>query len=140
MYYTIEIYNELRRLVNQFVIFVDVKLVDDIIVKQENPCCEQMDLIKDNGMNVCKSCGVVNDYYLQDPCIDYNEDIYKIRIKSVYMRKYHFVNTVVDIAQDNNIQISNHDRGKILRIFASINQVLSQVNGGRRGMISINLF
>ena len=56
------------------------------------------------------------------------------------MRKYHFVNTVVDIAQDNNIQISNYDRGKILRIFASINQVLSQVNSGRKGMISINLF
>ena len=96
-----------------------------------------MDLIKDNGMNVCKSCVVVNDYYLQDRCIDYNEDIYKKRIKSVYMRKYHFVNTVVDIAQDNNIQINNHDRDKILRIFASINQVLSQVNGDRKGMISI---
>ena len=53
------------------------------------------------------------------------------------MRKYHFVNTVVDIAQGNNIQISNHDRDKILRIFASINQVLSQVNGDRKGMISI---
>ena len=80
-------------------------------------------------INICKSCGVVNGYYLQDPCIDYNEDMYKIRIKSVYMRKYLFVNTVVDIAQDNNIQISNHDRDKILKIFASINQVLSQVNG-----------
>ena len=63
--------------------------------------------------------------------------MHKIRRKSVYIRKYHILNVVDDIVQKNHIQISYHDRDKILRIFASINQVLSQVNGDRKHMISI---
>ena len=62
--------------------------------------------------------------------------MYKIRKKNVCIRKYHILNTVNDIAQDNKIQISNHDRDKIMRIFTLINQVLPQVNGYRKRMIS----
>ena len=132
-----EIHDALKEMDQLVCDFCDVKLVDDIIVKQEDPCCEKMDLIQDNGMNVCKSCGVVNGYDLQPPYVDFYENMYKKRKKSVYIRKYHIINTIYDIAQDNNIQISNHDRDKILRIFASVNQVLSQVNGDRKRMISI---
>ena len=55
----------------------------------------------------------------------------------MYIRKYHILNMVGDIVQKNHIQISYHDRDKILRIFALINQVLSQVNGDRKRMISV---
>ena len=54
----------------------------------------------------------------------------------MYIRKYHIVSTVNDIAQDNNIQISNLDRDEILKIFTSINHVLPQVNGDRKCMVS----
>ena len=40
--------------------FCDVKLVDNIIVKQEDPCYKnKMALVKGNGVNCYKSCGVV---------------------------------------------------------------------------------
>ena len=77
-----EIHNTLKEMGQSVCNFCDVKLVDDIIVKQEDLCCEKMDLIKDDGMNVCQNCGVVNGYDLQAPYIDYNEDMYKIRKKA----------------------------------------------------------
>ena len=55
----------------------------------------------------------------------------------MYIRKYHIVNTVVDLAQDNNIQTGNHDREKILRLFSLINQALPQVNNNRKLMIGV---
>ena len=79
-----------------------------------------MDLIIDVGRNICKECGVVNGYDAVPEYIDFYENKYKMRRNSVYIRKYHIVNTINDIAQDNNIQISNHDRNKILRIFQKL--------------------
>ena len=132
-----EIHDALKEMDQSVCDFCDIKLVDNIIVKQEDLCCKNMDLIKDNGMNVCKNCGVVDCYDLQGPYIDNNENMYKIRRKSVYIRKYHVLNMVDDTVQNNHIQISYHDRDKIPRIFASINQVLSQVNGARKRMTRI---
>ena len=131
------IHDELKAMGNSICDFCDVKLVDDIL-KQEDPCCEKIDLIKDDGMNVCKNCGVVNGYDLQAPYIDFHDNKYKMRRKSVYIRKYHILNVINDITQKNNIQIGNNNREKILRIFALINKVLPQVNGdSRKRMISI---
>ena len=107
-------------------------------MKQGDPCCEKIDLIKDDGMNVCQNCGVVNGYDLQAPYIDFRDNKYKMRRKSVYIRKYHILNVINDITQKNNIQIGNNNREKILRIFALINKVLPQVNGdSRKRMINI---
>lgn len=55
----------------------------------------------------------------------------------MYIRKYHILNVIDDIAKRNKIQISYNNREKILRIFALINKVLPQVNNGRKRMISI---
>ena len=131
------IHDELKAMGNSICDFCDVKLVDDIL-KQEDPCCEKIDLIKDDGMNVCKNCGVVNGYDLQDPYIDFHDNKYKMSRKSVYIRKYHILNVINDIAQKNNIQISNNNnREKIRRIFALIDTELSQVNGNCKRMISV---
>ena len=81
---------------------------------------------------------MVYGYNAAPEYIDFYDNKYKfIRLKSKYIRKYRIINTVDDIAQDNNIQISNHNRHKIPRIFTLINQVLPQVNGDRKRMISI---
>ena len=43
-----------------------------------------------------------------------------------------------DIAQKNNIQIGYYNRDKILRIFRLIDQILPEVNTGRKRMIGVN--
>ena len=93
------IHDELKAMGNSISDFCDVKLVDDIL-KQEDPCYEKIDLIKDDGMNVCKNCGVVNGYDLQALYIDFHDNKYKIRRKSVYIRKYHFVSKVYSKSLD----------------------------------------
>ena len=44
--------------------FCDELLQDYISVEKEEPCCENKELLSDNGMNVCQSCGVVHGYDL----------------------------------------------------------------------------
>ena len=61
-------------------------------------CCESMKLIKDNLL-VCKNCGQVHDYLIADEYIDFYENRYRIKRKSIYYRKYHINNTLNDIAR-----------------------------------------
>ena len=61
-------------------------------------CCDSMRLIKDNFL-VCKNCGQVHDYLSADEYIDFYENRYRIKRKSIYYRKYHIINTLNDIAQ-----------------------------------------
>ena len=69
----------------------------------------------------------------------FNENMCRIRKKSVYYRKYHILNVINDIAHDNNIQVGYYNREKILRIFRLIDQVIPQVNNfRRRRLISVN--
>ena len=89
-------------------------------------------------MNVCRKCGTVNGYDLQPPYIDYNENKFKFKRNKLYIRKYHILNTINNISQKNNGQISIDDRDKILKMFCFMNKLLPQVNGERKKMISIN--
>ena len=61
-------------------------------------CCESMKLIKDNLL-VCKNCGQVHDCLIADEYIDFYENRYRIKRKSIYYRKYHINNTLNDIAR-----------------------------------------
>ena len=94
-------------------------------------CCDSMRLIKD-GFSVCKNCGQVHDYLTADEYIDFYENRYRIKRKSVYHRKYHILNVINDIAQNNNIQVGYYNRETILRIFRLIDQVTPEVNNFRR--------
>ena len=58
-----------------------------------------MKLIKDNLLE-CKNCGQVHDYLTADEYIDFYENRYRIKRKSIYYRKYHIINTLNDIAQE----------------------------------------
>ncbi len=68
--------------------------LQDCSVKNENYCCGNIDLIKDNAKNVCRSCGSVHGYDFAYENIDFYENMYKIRRKSIYHRKYHIENIV----------------------------------------------
>ena len=71
--------------------------------------------------------------------MDFYENRYRIKRKSVYHRKYHILNVINDIAENNNIQVGYYNREKILRIFRLIGQVTPQVNNFRRKrLISVN--
>ena len=88
---------------------------------------------------MCKNCGQVHDYLTADEYVDFYENRYRIKRKSVYHRKYHILNVINDIAENNNIQVGYYNREEILRIFRLIGQVTPQVNNFRRKrLISVN--
>ena len=97
-----------------------------------------MRLIKDKLL-VCKNCGQVHDYLTADEYVDFYENRYRIKRKSVYHRKYHIINVMNDIAQINGIQIGYYNRENILRIFRLIDNVTPEVNNfNRKRLISVN--
>ena len=101
-------------------------------------CCDSMRLIKDNFL-VCKNCGQVHDYLSADEYIDFYENRYRIKRKSIYYRKYRIINTLNDKAQKNNIQLDYYDRKSILRIFLLFDRIdLPDV--GRKRLISVKLY
>ena len=100
-------------------------------------CCDSMRLIKDNFL-VCENCGQVHDYLTADEYIDFYENRYRIKRKSVYHRKYHIINVMDNIAQINNIQIGYYNRENILKIFQLIDNVTHQPGVCRKRLISVN--
>ena len=100
-------------------------------------CCDSMRLIKDNLL-VWENCGQVHDYLTADEYIDFYENRYRIKRKSVYHRKYHIINVMNDIAQTNGIQIGYYNRENILRIFKLIDNDTHQPGVRRRRLISVN--
>ena len=100
-------------------------------------CCSDMKLVKD-GYLVCENCGQVHDYLTVDEYIDFYENRYRIKRKSVYHRKYHIINVMNDIAQTNGIQIGYYNRENILRIFKLIDNVAHQPGVRRKRLISVN--
>ena len=101
-------------------------------------CCDCQDIINDNGMIVCRSCGIVQGYETVREYVDFYENRYRMRRKSVYHRKYHINNTILDIKQKYNIEISCHQKCKIDRVFVEIGRIINEVNIKRKRMISIN--
>ena len=116
--------------------FCDDQMDDD--VKRDDFCCFEQALIKDNGKLVCKICGKVDSYGTIDEYVDFYENRYRIRRKSIYNRKYHIENILNHLKYTNGIEIDCKNRQKIHDIFKQIDKVLSQVNGNRKRMINTN--
>ena len=105
---------------------------------KDNKCCENQDIINDNDMQVCQSCGVVQGYNYVKEYVNFYENIYKFIRKSVYHREYHINNAIMGVKQKYNIKISNCQKHKIDAIYVEIGKVLNEVNGTRKRMISVN--
>ena len=69
--------------------------------------------------------------------MDFYNNMYKIRKKSVYHRNYHIDNVLDNISCENNIQLTHHQRERIYKVFVEIDSVLNEVNDGRKRMISV---
>ena len=108
------------------------------IIEEYYLCCDCREIVINNGYIVCKNCGIVQGYKKAKEFINFYENLYRIRRKSVYHRKYHLNNILMDIGIKYNITFSVEQKNKIMRIFSEIGKILPQTNGERKRMISLN--
>ena len=108
------------------------------IIEEYYLCCDCREIVINNGYIVCKNCGIVQGYKKAKEFINFYENLYRIRRKSIYHRKYHLNNILMEISIKQNIYFSVEQRNKILRIFFEIGEILNQINGERKRMISLN--
>ena len=130
-----QIHDELKNMGESICPFCE-QLTEEVNKVVES-CCSKQDMETVNGMNTCVNCGLVDGYVFVPDYIDFYDNMYKIRLKSVYNRKYHIENVMNSISFENNIKLTNHERNKIYKMFNEINSVLHEVNNGRKRMISI---
>ena len=120
--------------------FCDRLLVEVDEVEAEKvieSCCREQDMENVNGMNVCINCGSVHGYDYVPEHVNFYENMYKIRRKSVYHRKYHIENVLNSICYRNRVQLTHNQRNRIYKVLAEIDSILYKINDGRKRMISI---
>ena len=101
---------------NQNLEYFDEKPQDRLV--KYDLCCDYQDIIKDdNLMFVCRNCGIVQGYESSIEYIDFYENRHKLKRKSFYHREYHINNTILDLEQKYEINISYHQKNKINRVF-----------------------
>ena len=108
------------------------------IIEEYYLCCDCREIVINNGCIVCKNCGIVQGYKKAKEFINFYENLYRIRRKSIYHRKYHLNNILMDIGTKYNITFSVEQKNKIMRIFSEIGEILPQINGERKRMISLS--
>ena len=108
------------------------------IIEEYYLCCDCREIVINNGYIVCKNCGIVQGYKKAKEFINFYENLYRFRRKSIYHRKYHINNILMDIGTEYNLTFSVKQKNKIMRIFSEIGKILPQINGERKRMISLN--
>ena len=98
-------------------------------------CCDKHDILEDAYMKVCQNCGTQSYKYTSN-YIDFYQNMYRIRRKSVYKRFYHIENTLNSICYENKITLTYKQRDKIYKTFEIIGSVIHLVNNNRKRMIS----
>ena len=98
-------------------------------------CCGKNDILEDDYSTVCQNCGTQSYKYTSN-YIDFYQNMYRIRRKSVYKRFYHIENTLNSICYENKITLTYKQRDKIYKTFEIIGSVIPSVNKLRRRMIS----
>ena len=108
------------------------------IIEEYYLCCDCREIVINNGCIVCKNCGIVQGYKKAKEFINFYENLYRIRRKSIYHRKYHLNNILMEMSLKQNITFSVEQKNKIMRIFSEIGKILPQINGERKRMISLS--
>ena len=119
-----EIHDELKILKEPICPFCDNILIESD--KMVEPCCSEPNVGNKNGMNVCLNCRLVHCCEYVIGYIDFYENMYKIRRKSIYQRKYHIENVMNDICFKNSIDLTHDQRDRIYKIFIEIGAVIPQ--------------
>ena len=100
-------------------------------------CCDNPTFESENGKILCQNCSQLTGEDLIAEYIDFYQDMYKIRKKSIYNQKYHIENVIRDLTAAHNIQITRAQINQTLGKFNEIQKVLHQVDVGRKRLISI---
>ena len=98
-------------------------------------CCDKHDILEDAYMKVCQNCGTQSYKYTSN-YIDFYQNMYRIRRKSVNKRFYHIENTLNSICYENKITLTYKQRDKIYKTFEIIGSVIHLVNNNRKRMIN----
>ena len=117
--------------------FCDEKIEDSNKKPKDDECCDNQ-VRNEDGMQVCRSCGVVQGYNYAKEYVDFYENRHRFIRKSVYNRKYHVNNNILKIQEKYGIELSNSQKNKIDSIYVAIGNVINDVNCTRKRMISIN--
>ena len=133
MYCNTDIHIELIEMGENYCPFCCEELME-VDVKQRDECCQQQDLINDNHEIVCRNCGIVQGYQPVREFIDFYKNRHKLRRKSVYHRKYHIINIILNM----NLRISYNDKEEIFRIFDKIEKLTPLIDSKRKRLISVN--
>lgn len=106
-------------------------------VGEDERCCDDQNIINDSGYLVCKKCGQVAGYKIVNEYVDFRENFYRFRRKSVYNRKYHIENVINNLSAASLIFVNCQQRERIHYIFAEINKIISNIDGKRKRIVSI---
>ena len=129
-----EIHHELRIIEESICPFCEKLLIEGD--KVADLCCGDQYIEHVNGTNVCLKCGSVHGYDDISEFIDFYDNIYKIRRKSVYHRKYHIENILNSLLINQRVELTHNQRDRIYKVFHEIGTIIHLVNGNRKRMIS----
>ena len=129
-----QIHDELKNMDESTCPFCDQQIVEGDKVAEL--CCTEPDMANKNGMNVCLNCGSVHGYEYGIEYLDFYENMYKIRRKSIYQRKYHIEAVMNNICFKNRIDLTHDQMDRIYSVFVEISDIIPTVNGRRKRLIS----
>ena len=100
-------------------------------------CCETPQIVDIDGMRVCISCGLVHNAISKSDYIEFYENLFRIRRKSIYIRRYHIENLLNDLLVNQGVELTHNQRTQIYKIFELIGFVTNQINENRKRIISV---
>ena len=130
-----QIHDELKNMEECTCPYCDQLLVE--VNKAAELCCGEQELEIIDGMNTCINCGLVHGNYYTTESFDFYENLYRMRRKSVYHRKYHIQNVLDSISFKHNICSTHKQRKQIHKVFIEMDSVSHKVENGRKRMMSI---
>ena len=129
-----DIHDELISLKQSICPFCNNLLIQgDKIVEK---CCDKENIESVNEINVCLSCGQIRSCNFYNEYIDFHKNLYRIRRKSLYIRKYHIENILNSLVIKQGLVLTYHQRCQIQKVFNAIGTILNDINGERKRLIS----
>ena len=105
----------------------------------DTKCCETKLIINDNSVAVCVFCGQVSHYEMViEGFNNFYENLYRIRRKSKYKRKYHIRNVLIDKLLQNHIYLTVEAENKLIRIFNQVVTIFFRLYPSRKRLLKFN--
>ena len=129
------IHEELINIGDNICPFCEIVLIN--VEQIEYKCCEKKLLYDVDGIKVCIFCGQVDSCIFKCDYFNFYENMFKIKRKSIYIRKYHIEKLINNLLVNYNYELTHKQRTQIYKIFESIGFILKQINKNRKRIISV---